>query len=48
MPTQRRSSKIHRVNGPYWPLGFLGGEYCVKCGQDWPCKPEQDKRAKDA
>lgn len=33
----RRKSKVHRPNGPYLPVGLLGGEYCVKCRTAWPC-----------
>jgi len=28
---------VHRPNGPYYPVGDLGGERCVKCETVWPC-----------
>lgn len=37
MPTRRRPSRVHRPNGAYLPFGLLGGEYCVKCREAWPC-----------
>lgn len=36
--------KVHRPNGPYLPVGDLGGEYCVRCRTAWPC-PEMRCKA---
>jgi hypothetical protein len=33
--------KEHKANGPYYPVGDLGGEYCIKCRQPWPCRSQQ-------
>lgn len=33
----RTRSRIHRPNGPYYPVGDLGYERCVKCEKPWPC-----------
>lgn len=33
----RKANLTHRANGPYLPVGDLGGERCVKCREPWPC-----------
>lgn len=33
----RRKALLHEPNGPYYPVGLLGGEYCRKCRKPWPC-----------
>lgn len=34
---RRKAKPAHRPNGPYYPVGDLGGEYCVLDRQPWPC-----------
>lgn len=33
----RKAKPEHRANGPYLPVGDLGGERCVTCKTPWPC-----------
>lgn len=37
MSIEPKAKPAHRPNGPYYPTGLLGGEYCVFDRQPWPC-----------
>lgn len=36
-PERKVEKPAHRPNGPYPPVGDIGGERCKRCGKDWPC-----------